>query len=272
MRHALYLPPFGELADPDTLADLAELAENAGFDGLFLWDHVARPAHPDLAVTDVWTALAAIASRTQRITIGTRITPLSRLRPQLVARQTAALDHLSNGRLVLGVGLGGDDHGELARFGEVTDPRIRAAMLDESLDLLCQMWSGEPVDHHGPHFRAEGGLRFLPRPIQRPRIPVWVAAQTIHQGPLRRAARFDGLCPETTPDGLREMLAIIASHRGDLTGFEVAVSGLQHADPEPFRAAGATWWLVQFPEITTRQDVVAAIADHAGATIGRTER
>ncbi|SEG92591.1 Luciferase-like monooxygenase [Saccharopolyspora kobensis] len=259
MRHALYLPPFGELADPGVLAELSARAEAAGFDGVFLWDHVVRPRQPGLGVCDPWIALAAIAARTERIRIGTRITPLSRRRPHDVARQAAAVDQLSAGRLVLGVGLGADNGGELSRLGEADDPRTRAEMLDEGLDVICALWSGEPVTHRGRHFRVDG-LRFLPRPVQRPRIPIWVAAQSVKRAPLHRAARFDGLCPETTPDGLRAMLDVVARHRGGLDGYEVAVGGPPDDDPGPFRAAGASWWLVQFPEITTVAEVEAAIS------------
>ncbi|MQY05289.1 LLM class flavin-dependent oxidoreductase [Actinomadura macrotermitis] len=260
MRHALYLPPFGELADPAVLADLSARAEAAGFDGVFLWDHVVRPNQPDLPVCDAWIALAAIAMRTERITIGTRITPLSRRRPQDVARQAVAIDRLSAGRLVLGVGLGADNGGELSKLGEVDDARTRAEMLDEGLDVVCRMWSGEPVTHRGRHYRVDG-LRFLPRPVQRPRIPIWVAAQSVKPAPLRRAARFDGLCPETTPDGLRQMLDQIEQQRGDLQDFAVAVGGAPDEDPAPYREAGANWWLVQFPELTSISDVTGVLAD-----------
>jgi len=256
MRHALYVPPFGELADPNVLADLAAQAEQAGFEGVFLWDHVVRPHHPGLEVCDPWIALAAIAMRTERVTLGTRITPLSRRRPHDVARQAIALDRLSGGRFVLGVGLGGDNGGELSKLGEVTEARTRAEMLDESLDLLRRLWSGETVTHDGPHYRVDD-LRFLPRPVS---IPIWVAAQSVKPGPLRRAARFDGLCPETTPDGLREMLAEIERHRGNLENFEVAVGGRPGDDPEPFRQAGATWWLVTLPEITSVKEATDAIS------------
>lgn len=262
MRRALYLPPFGELADPTVLADLSAQAERAGFDGVFLWDHVVRPLHPALPVCDPWIALAAIASRTERITLGTRVTPLSRRRPQVVARQAVALDQLSGGRFVLGVGLGGDNGGELGRLGEVTDPRARARMLDEGLDLLEQLWSGDVVHHDGPHYRVDG-LRFLPAPSRLEGVPVWVAAQSTKGAPLRRAARFEGLCPEATPEELAAMLAVVAEHRGDLRGFEVAAGGPLGTDSEPFREAGATWWLHQFPEVTARADVERAIAEQA---------
>ncbi|MEV4399768.1 LLM class flavin-dependent oxidoreductase [Nonomuraea sp. NPDC049607] len=258
MRRALYLPPFGELADPRVLADLAARAEDAGFDGVFLWDHVVRPQSPDLPVCDAWTALAAIAAATDRVRIGTRVTPLSRRRPHDVARQAAALDHLSGGRMVLGVGLGSDNGGELSKLGETRDPRVRAEMLDESLDVICRLWTGLPVHHQGRHYRVDG-LAFQPQPVQRPRIPVWVAAQSVKQAPLRRAARFDGLCPETTPAGLREMLEVVARHRGGLSGFEVAVGVPPGQHPGPYEDAGATWWLVEFPEVTTVEQVMAAM-------------
>ncbi|XKK38623.1 LLM class flavin-dependent oxidoreductase [Nocardiopsis sp. ARC36] len=262
MRRALYLPPFGELAHPGVLADLAVLAEEAGLDGVFLWDHVVRPLNPGLPVCDPWIALAAMASRTGRITLGTRVTPLSRRRPQVVARQSVALDQLSGGRFVLGVGLGGDNGGELGRLGEVTAARDRAKMLDEGLDLLRRLWSGEEVHHEGPHYRVDG-LRFLPPPVRRTGIPVWVAARSAKEAPLRRAARFDGLCPEVPPEELREMLAVVAEHRGGLEGFEVAAGGPPGEDPEPYREAGATWWLHQFPEVTARREVEEVVAGAA---------
>lgn len=265
MRRALYLPPFGELADPGVLADLAVAAEEAGLDGVFLWDHVVRPLNPDLPVCDPWIALAAMASRTGRITLGTRVTPLSRRRPQVVARQSVALDQLSGGRFVLGVGLGGDNGGELGRLGEVTPARERAAMLDEGLDLLRRLWSGDEVHHGGPHYTVDG-LRFLPRPVRRSGIPVWVAAQSVKAAPLRRAARFDGLCPEASPEDLRAMLAVVAEHRGGLDGFEVAAGGPPGADPAPYREAGATWWLYEFPEVTARGEVEEAVAAAARGT------
>lgn len=258
MRHGLYLPPFGELSDPAVLAELAVRAENAGYDGVFLWDHVARPLNPGLPVCDPWIALAAMASRTERVVLGTRVTPLSRRRPHVVARQAAALDHLSGGRFVLGVGLGGDNGGEFSRLGEATGARERAGMLDEALDVICRLWTGEEVHHEGTHYRVDG-LRFLPRPVQRPRIPVWVAAQSANAAPLRRAARYEGLCPETEPDGLRDMLAAVSEHRGGLGGYEVAVGGPPGQDAAPYRDAGATWWLTQFPEVTAVADVEALL-------------
>ncbi|MEU8898821.1 LLM class flavin-dependent oxidoreductase [Nocardia sp. NPDC048505] len=258
MRHGVYLPPFGELAHPAVLAGLAQTAEHAGFDGVFVWDHVVRPQRPGLPVCDAWIALAAIAARTDRVVLGPRVTPLSRRRPHEVARQAVALDQLSEGRLILGAGLGSNTGAELTRLGEVEEPRERARLLDESLEVITGLWSGEEVRHTGPNYRVDG-LRFLPTPVQRPRIPIWIAAQSLHRAPLRRAARYEGLCPEAAPGDLAAMLAIIAEYRGGLDGFEVAVAGTPDKDPDAYRAAGATWWLTQVPEISTVDEALAIV-------------
>ena len=176
MRHGLSLAPFGQLADPRVVAALAADAERAGFDGVFLWDHMYR-ADPFRPVADPWIALAAVAAATDRIRLGPLVTPVARRRPQKLARETTTLDHLSGGRLIVGVGLGVNTGGELTRFAEEDDDRIRGDRLDEGLDLLSRLWSGEEVSHHGPHFTADA-VRFLPRPVQEPRIPIWVAAPT----------------------------------------------------------------------------------------------
>ncbi|MEU6558605.1 LLM class flavin-dependent oxidoreductase [Nocardia nova] len=257
MRFGMYLPPFGELADPRVLAELAAEAEATGFDGVFVWDHVVRPHRPGLAVCDAWIAVAAIAARTERVVFGPRITPLSRRRPHEVAKQAVALDQLSGGRFVLGVGLGSDHAGELSGLGEVAAPRVRARMLDESLEVITALWSGEPVTHRGEHYTVDG-MRFLPAPARR--IPIWVAAQSIREAPLRRAARFDGFCPEATPGELTEMLSMIRAYRGSLDGFEVAVANADDTDLADYRRAGATWWLTALPEITTREDAHRVIA------------
>jgi alkanesulfonate monooxygenase SsuD/methylene tetrahydromethanopterin reductase-like flavin-dependent oxidoreductase (luciferase family) len=258
VQHGLSLAPFGELADPWVLSDLAAEAEAAGFDGVFVWDHMLR-AGPPRPMADPWVALAAVATRTSRIRLGPLITPVARRRPQKLARETTTLDHLSRGRLVLGVGLGVNTAGELTRFGEEDDDRRRGDRLDEGLELLCRLWSGEEVVHAGPSFKADG-LTFLPRPLQEPRIPIWVAARTGNARPVRRAARFDGICPDTTPEGLEWMLDLIRRERGDLVGFEVIGRGGAGDDPEPWRRLGATWWITEPPESVTAADVRAVIA------------
>src|SRR5687768_4174843 len=155
MRHALHLPPFRAYSSPGVVVDLARAAEAGGWDGFFTWDHVVRPHEPERVVAaDPWILLAAVATVTDRIRLGPMVTPLARRRPQKVARESVTLDHLSGGRLTLGVGLGVDSGGELARFGELDDPRERAGAYDEALALLRELWSGEEVDHHGEHYTA----------------------------------------------------------------------------------------------------------------------
>jgi alkanesulfonate monooxygenase SsuD/methylene tetrahydromethanopterin reductase-like flavin-dependent oxidoreductase (luciferase family) len=241
MRHALFLPPFGELAEPRALCDLAIAAEESGWDGFFVWDHVRRPPTDPAEVADPWVCLSAVATVTSRLRLGPMITPLARRRPQKVAREATTLDHLSGGRLVLGVGLGVDTDGELARFGEETDPRRRAELLDEAVAVMTALWSGETVDHHGAHYTVDA-VRFLPRPVQRPRIPLWFAARPGSLRPLRRAARFDGVFPiEPSPEELDEMLEVVAQERGDLEGFDVAVLNRPGVNLDALEKRGATW-------------------------------
>ena len=188
MRSGLFLPLFDQLADPALVARLAGEAEEAGWHGIFVWDHV-RWREPVVEVADPWITLAAIATATTGVRLGPMVTPLARRRPVKVARETATLDRLSGGRLTLGVGLGSDEFGsEYSMTGEEVDDRRRARMLDESLEILAGAWSGEPVHHQGEHYTVDG-MRFLPRPVQRPGVPVWVAGFYGKPRPLRRARR-----------------------------------------------------------------------------------
>jgi len=208
LRSGLFLPLFDELADPATVARLSFEAEEAGWHGLFVWDHVRWP-EPVIAVADPWITLAAIATATERVRLGPMVTPLARRRPAKVARETATLDQLSGGRLTLGVGLGSDRFaGEYSITGEELDDRRRGRMLDESLDILTAAWSGEPVHHRGDHYTVDG-MRFLPRPVQRPGVPVWVAGFYGKPRPLRRAARYQGFIPVNLehPDQLAQIVA-----------------------------------------------------------------
>jgi probable F420-dependent oxidoreductase len=250
VRFGIFLAPFGPLAEPAVVADLARAAEAAGWDGVFLWDHILY-VDPVEEVADPWVTLAAVACATERIRIGPMVTPIARRRPAKLARETVTLDRLSHGRLVLGVGLGSERTGEFDRFGESVDARVRAAALDDGLDLLTRLWSGEPVDHDGPAFTARD-VRFRPTPVQRPRIPIWVGSKWPNRAPLRRAARWDGWFPIEldTPEQLAEGLAEVrrlraaAGRGGD--AYDVVVEGETDDDPAPWEAAGATWWLVGF--------------------------
>ena len=262
MLHGLFVPPFGPLADPRVLADLAARAEAGGWDGVFLWDHVLY-RDPATHVLDPWTALAAMAMTTSRVRLGALVTPLARRRVQVLARQVAALDLLSDGRMVLGVGLGLDSSGgELSRFGEELDDRVRAAMLDERLDVLDQLLSGEHVTHP-----LADGVRFLPTPVQE-RVPVWVGARWPNRRPLRRAARWDGVFPIDLEDpaDLPGLLAVVAEERRATSPFDVVVQG-RVSEPEERRAqwaeAGATWWVTRTDPFALDLDEVRATAERA---------
>jgi alkanesulfonate monooxygenase SsuD/methylene tetrahydromethanopterin reductase-like flavin-dependent oxidoreductase (luciferase family) len=244
-RRGIFVAPFDELADPRVLARLAASAEEQGFDGFFLWDHVNyRP--PTSALADPWVAMSAIATATERMLIGPLVTPLSRRRVHKLARETVTLDLLSGGRLVFGVGLGSDNNGELEPFGEVTDPRERARMLDDGLERLAGLWGGE----------------FEPPPVQRPRIPVWVAGRWPNRRPVRRAAQWDGLFPidMDDPEQLTELVADVRELRGEgAAPFEIVVTNPAGTDPAPWEAAGATWCLTGFGQSPLEAEVRAAI-------------
>jgi len=261
MRYGLTLPIFDALADPLVLADLAAAAEEAGWDGVFVWDHVVYRS-PIRAATDPWIATAAMAMRTERIALGPMVVPLARRRPQIVARQAVALDHLSGGRFVLGVGLGLDrSGGELSRFGEETDDRRRAEMLDEALELLGRLLSGELVDHHGAHYTIDG-VQFLPTPV-RGHLPTWVAARWPNKRPMRRAARYDGLFViDVTAADLPAAIAEVERSRPDgLAGYDVVVEADPGSDARPWEDAGATWWLASPDPFTLSLDAVRAVVD-----------
>ena len=240
MKRAIDVPPFGELADPRVLAGLAAAAEERGWDGFFLWDHIVYRA-PVRAVADPWVSLAAVACATSRLRIGTLVTPLSRRRVHKVARETVTLDLLSSGRLTLGVGLGSARNGELEPFGEVADPRERARRLDQGLDDLVRYWGGE----------------FEPVPVQRPRIPVWVAAEWPHRRPVRRALRWDGLFPISLPgpEALAEVTREVRESRPAGDPFDVIVDIPPGEDPVPWARAGATWTVTDFGTHPTQAEV-----------------
>jgi alkanesulfonate monooxygenase SsuD/methylene tetrahydromethanopterin reductase-like flavin-dependent oxidoreductase (luciferase family) len=251
MRFGVYAPTSNEY-DVRTLAGLAGEAEAAGWDGFFLWDNILATFDGSGVLADTTVALTAVALATQRMRFGALVTPIARRRPWKLAKETATLDRLSGGRLVVGAGLGGT--WDFVPVGEPDVGRQRAAMLDEGLDVLAALWSGQPVDHRGTHF-AVHGARIVPPPVQRPRIPVWVAGYWPGRAPFRRAARWDGVAPlragcqfqGLTPAELRDCVDLVASHRGARDGFDVVyfhTSGKRDADlVAEYARAGATWWL-----------------------------
>jgi alkanesulfonate monooxygenase SsuD/methylene tetrahydromethanopterin reductase-like flavin-dependent oxidoreductase (luciferase family) len=253
VRFAINLPAFNAFADARELADLAREAEGAGWDGFFLWDHLQT--EPNGPVADPWVTLTAIAMRTECIRFGALVTPLPRRRPWKFARETATLDRLSRGRLIVGVGIGSDHWREYSAFGEAADDKAHATLLDESLDIVTGLWTGEPFSYEGTIYTVRNA-QFLPTPAQAPRIPIWVAGILPHTAPLRRAARWDGVYPihwdghPVQPDEIREMLSYIHQYRSSGDPFEVVVAGYVGNESltaatallRTYAEAGVTWW------------------------------
>ena len=239
MHYALALPNGGECGDPRILADLAALAEISGWDAVLLEDYIcytnsAYFSLPGSPTYDPWVALAAMALLTKHIRLGTSVTPLPRRHPWKLARETVTLDHLSQGRLILGVGSGDlRDRGFMLQ-GETLDARQRAELLDEGLEILVGLWSGIPFSYQGQHYTIDD-VTFLPRPAQSPRIPIWVGGGWPHPGPTQRAVRWDGSClyklaedgseQDMTPDDVRALRAIVERQRGADVAFDIVVGG-----------------------------------------------
>lgn len=251
MKYGFIIPG----GDIHTVAELAAEAEAAGWDGAFYWDGINIR---DIPVYDPWVTMTAMALRTKRVRLGAIISPLSRRRPWKVARETVSLDHLSGGRLVLPVGLGTLDDGGFGKVGEPTDRKTRAELLDESLEILTGLWSGEPFHYSGKHFHLDE-MTFLPKPVQSPRIPIWVVGAWPSERSMARVLRYDGLLPnvledgkqqDITPDHIRAMASYIAERRAQATPFDIVMEGETPGDDpaqaaaivRPFAEAGATWW------------------------------
>jgi alkanesulfonate monooxygenase SsuD/methylene tetrahydromethanopterin reductase-like flavin-dependent oxidoreductase (luciferase family) len=253
MRFAVGLPNRREYADPGLLVDLAVLAEDSGWDGVFVWDHLVDRERGAPA-TDPWIASAAIAQATERVRLGVMVCVLPRRRPWKVARETAALDRLSDGRLVFGAGLGARPEEDFEPFGEDGNARVRADLLDEGLEIVTGLWSGQPFSFSGERYRVEDAV-FRPPPVQSPRPPVWTAGTWPARRPFRRAARWDGVFPthaevsdaETmTPEQLGEIVDYTLSHRSADGPFDVAMEGVSTAEERvdgAYAKAGLTWWI-----------------------------
>lgn len=257
-RFGFDFPPFGGLADPTAMAAIGTVAEEAGWDGVFVWDHIMYRA-PVTHVGDPWIGLAAIAGATRHVAIGVMVTPLPRRRPQVVARQSAGIDRISGGRFVLGAGLGLDRSGrELSAFGEDLDDKRRAAMLDESLTIIDSLWGGEPVSFSGNHYLVDDVV-FRPRPVTRPRPPIWLAARWPYRNPMKRAARWDGLflIDMDSPDQLAAAAELVAAERGHLDGFDLVTHLPADEDPVHWIDAGATWIMTRTPYDVSSQDALA---------------
>ena len=234
MQYGICVANIGSYSDPREAVRIAVAAERAGWEAVFVWDHLAFVWGS--AAADPWVTLAAIATSTSRVRIGTAVTPVARRRPHVLAQTVATLDVLSGGRVIFGAGLGGSSS-EFGKFGEPTDAKTRAAMLDEGLGLLRRLWSGEEVTHRGAHYPVDG-VTLAPRPLQE-HLPIWIGGNK--PAARRRAARWDGWIPDSTyPPGAGVSPGDIIQ---GLT-LDVAVIGdSSRSDPRAFERAGATWWL-----------------------------
>ena len=260
MRFGLELPNAGVGGDPETLGELAALAEAAGWDGIFLEDYIVWQGEHEAPTYDPWVCMAAMAVRTRHIRLGTMVTPLPRRRPWKLARETVTLDHLSHGRLILGVGLGDMSDPGFGDVGERTDLDERAAMLDEALEVLVGLWSGQPFSFTGTYYRVHE-VALVPTPVQQPRIPIWIGGNWPHAGVMRRAAHWDGFvggkvhAPDEdwhlTPAEVRTLVAAISQQRRLTSPCEIALGGgargpdVEHerAMIRALSAAGASWWM-----------------------------
>lgn len=239
-RRGLFVAPFDALADPRVVGDLAASAEEAGWEGFFLWDHL-QYGERVTEIADPWTCCAVVATRTERLVFGPMVTPLPRRRPQVLARQAASLAVLSEGRFVLGLGIGDDWVGEFGGYGDETEPKVRGRMLDEGLAVLTGLLSGEPVAHEGTHYTARGAA-FRPAP----EVPIWLAGRFGNAAPLRRAARYDGffVIGLEGPDDLDRVEQQLAAHE-PADGFDLVVDLQPGQDPAPWLVRGASWVLTR---------------------------
>ena len=253
MKFGFVLPK----GDARTAADFAQQAEGSGWDGFFVWEPVWG--------IDAWINLTAAAMVTRKIRLGTMLSPLSRMRPWKIASETATLDNLSNGRVILSVGLGATNTG-FDDFGEISDRKTRAQLLDESLQILTGLWSGKPFKHDGKHYQvniSEDIFQPPPPPVQKPRIPIWVVGGWPSKKSMHRAIRYDGLLPAIIkesgqvsmdpirPSQLVEIKSFINENRESDIPMDIIVEG-KTSEKEPaeaaqivnsYREAGATWWI-----------------------------
>lgn len=259
-----FILPFG---DARVAAEMARDAEQAGWDGFFMWEPVCG--------VDAWVGLAAAAMQTTHIRLGTMLSPISRMRLWDLASRAATLDRLSEDRVVLSVGLGAIGTG-FAEFGEVTDRKLRAERVDESLDIVTGLWQGQPFSYQGKHYQLQALADAAPpRLVQQPRIPIWVVGAWPHPKSMERAFKYDGLIPhglhaenEIQYQAFVEMMRSIRAQHKQATPFDIVidykVSKAQRGDKQEtlrrWSRAGATWWIEGLWEATELQEVQRHIA------------
>jgi len=265
MRYSVNVPNFGEFAEPEVFAEVARRAEEAGWGALLVWDHVVGEKELRWQIADPWILLTAAALATRRIRLGTAITPVARRRPSKLAREVTTLDRLTGGRMVLGAALGAPVADEYGSFGDTTDTKVLAERLDEGLHALDLLWSGEPVTYQGNQIMIDDVV-FLPTPVQRPRVPVWVGGFWPNKAPMRRAARWDGAIPcmagfenARTPDvsEVRELVMFLRGCRAENgladRPFDIVIGGRSPAGAAgrdlvgPLADLGVTWWDERMP-------------------------
>jgi alkanesulfonate monooxygenase SsuD/methylene tetrahydromethanopterin reductase-like flavin-dependent oxidoreductase (luciferase family) len=245
MQYGIEVVPFGQFGDPKLVVNFALSAEKAGWEAIWVWDHILFPH----GVGDPWVILSAVAAFTERLKIVTGVSPLPRYPIHVLARMLTSLDMLSNGRVIFGTGLG-IDH-EFDQVGQSGDPAIRAAMLDEGLELLTRLWSGDSVTHVGEHYTIKN-VTCIPSPTQN-YIPIWIGGES--QAALRRAARWDGWIIGTinekcetvrSPKNLAEEIQYIQRYRNSNEPLDIAIDGISEPDDTDhiceYEKAGATWW------------------------------
>ncbi len=272
LKYGIATPNVGEIfSSVKELVEMAKMAEDAGWDGLFMWDLIHASRDPVIPVVDPWIALTAIAAKTEKLVLITSVTPLPRRRPWKVARETVSLDHFSNGRLILGVGLGYNPKVEFEAFGEEADDKIRAKKLDESLEIIQKLWSGKAFSYKGEHYEINN-VCFKPKPLQTPRIPIWGAGLWPNKKPFIRAGKLDGIIPferdtfYLKPNQIREIVKFMSEYRDEENSFDIVAPGKTPADDiekskeiiGEFAEAGITWWLEDI-NLKTKEEVLKRI-------------
>ena len=285
MRFSVSIPNFGDFADPEAVAVLAQAVEHAGWDALFIWDHVVHEKRMVREIADPWILLAAAGLVTSRIRLGTMVTPVARRRPQKLAREVTTLDRLTGGRMILGAGLGDPVDDEYGAFGESTSRRVLAERLDEGLAVLDKLWSGSRTTFEGKHLTVRD-VTFRPTPVQRPRVPIWIGGRWPNLAPMRRAARWDGAAPimsgawQAEPPPLDEVVAageFLRTVRAEAgraeEPFDFMVGGSSPAGEWPLlaalAAAGVTWWDERMPfgELLESADAIRGRVDQGPPTL-----